>query len=150
VTATQACRAETRRRPVLFICALIAASALTAAATAAFSSSTTSSGAIATTGEAPTGLTAACVTLSSNVTLSWTATTSTAAAGYRILRSSTTGGPYTQIGTVTSRTTTTYTDTISILQTQYYVAEATRNNWTSPNSNQAGVRSIGLGVCSQA
>ena len=40
-----------------------------------------------------------------------------------------------------------YTDTIATLTTQYYVVQATRNNWTSPNSNQSGVQSIALGVC---
>src|SRR5205823_13617060 len=96
---------------------------------------------------APTLVKATCVSLSSNVTITWTATISTIATGYTILRSATTGGPYTTIGTVAGRTTTTYTHTIAALATQYYVVQATRNNWTSPNSNQSGVQSVALGVC---
>ena len=129
---------------------LLAAALVTgSAAAAAFKSSTggvshsISTGSLA----APTGLTASCVPASSNVTLTWTATTSMIASGYRILRGTTSGGPYSQIATVSGRTTTTYTDTIAVLATQYYVVEATRNNWTSPNSNQAGVHSIALGLC---
>jgi hypothetical protein len=95
----------------------------------------------------PTGLTATCVPLSSNVTLTWTATTSQAATGYAVLRSTTILGPYSQIGTVTGRATTSFTTTIAVLQTYYYVVEATRNNWTSTTSNQSGVQATGLGVC---
>jgi predicted ribosomally synthesized peptide with SipW-like signal peptide len=115
---------------------------------AAFTSTKSATGSVAAGSlAAPTGLTAACVSLSSNVTLSWTATTSTIATGYAILRATTTGGPYSQIGTVSGRTTTTFTDTIGALQTRYWVVEATRNSWTSPNSNQAGLQSVSLGVC---
>src|SRR5947209_2349291 len=46
-----------------------------------------------------------------NVTLSWTATPDTYAAGYRVLRSSTSGGPYSQVGgNVTPRTNTSFVD----------------------------------------
>ncbi len=115
---------------------------------AAFTSTKSAAGGIAAGSlAAPTSLTAACVALSSNVTLSWTATTSTIATGYRVLRATTSGGPYSQIGTVSGRLTTTFTDTIAALQTRYWVVEATRNSWTSPNSNQAGLQSISLGVC---
>ncbi len=132
--------------------AVLVAGGLTGGALAAFTSSTTpvsmavGSGALA----APTGLTAACVALSNQVTLSWTATTSTIAQGYAVLRATTSGGPYTLIGTTGSGTATTFTDTIGALATQYYVVQATRDNWTSPDSNQAGVTSVALGVCSQA
>jgi cellulose 1,4-beta-cellobiosidase len=131
---------------------LLAAALLAGTADAAFKSTTASISHSVSTGTlaAPTGLTATCVTGTSNVTLSWTATTSTIATGYAILRATTNGGPYSRIATVSGRTTTTYTDTIAILATQYYVVEATRNNWTSPNSNQAGVHSIALGVCTSA
>ena len=131
---------------------LLAAALLAAPATAAFQSSTGAVSQTIATGSlaAPTGLTATCVAASSNVTLSWTATTSTIASGYRILRGTTSGGPYSQIATVSGRTTTTYTDTITVLTTRYWVVEATRNNWTSTNSNQAGVHSTALGVCTSA
>jgi hypothetical protein len=132
--------------------AVLIAGGLAGGALAAFTSSTTpvsigvGSGSLA----APTGLTAACVALSNHVTLNWTATTSTIAQGYAVLRATTSGGPYTPIGTTGSRTTTTFTDTIGALATQYYVVHATLHSWTSPDSNQAGVTSLALGVCSQA
>ena len=128
---------------------VVAAAALTGTASAAFHAQSTTVSQTMTTGTlaAPTAVKAACVALSSNVTVTWTATASTIATGYTIRRSATTGGPYTAIGTVIGRTTTTYTDTIGTLATQYYVVQATRNNWTSPNSNQSGVQSIGVGVC---
>ena len=65
---------------------------------------------------APTGLGAAGGT---NIVLTWTATTSTFATGYNVLRSSTSGGPYTQIAQVTPSTATTYTDS-PLLGTYFY------------------------------
>jgi hypothetical protein len=125
------------------------AASVTTTALAAFASTTAPATATLATANlaAPTGLTASCVPLSSNVTLSWTATTSAAATGYIVLRGTTSGGPYSQIGTVNGRATTTFTTTISVLQTFYYVVQASRANWTSPSSNQAGVLSTGVGVC---
>jgi hypothetical protein len=128
---------------------MLVVGALSTGVSAAFTVTTTpighgvSSGSLA----APTGLTAGCVALTNKVTLNWTATTSLLAQGYSILRATTTGGPYSPIASVSGHNTTTYTDTIATLATQYYVIKATRNNWTSPNSNQAGVQSIALGVC---
>lgn len=147
----RACRRE-RSRAFALLAALTGAGGLAATAVAGFSSTTTPVvQTISTTSlAAPTGLSASCVLGTSNVTLTWTATTSVAATGYVVLRGTTNGGPDSRIATVNGRTTTTYTDTIGQLQTQYYVVEATRNNWTSPNSNQAGVQSIGLGVCQSA
>jgi cellulose 1,4-beta-cellobiosidase len=96
---------------------------------------------------APTGLTAvngACVNNTSwHVNLSWTATTSTIADGYEIFRSTTTGGPYTSLGTVNGRTTTTFVDTTpTFLTTYFYVVQAKRNLWRSPNSTQATVTTL--------
>jgi len=74
------------------------------------------------------------------VTLSWTATTSGWASGTQILRSSTSGGPYTQIAQITGLSTTTYNDTPGT-GNYYYVVRGYYNgngaNWTSPNSNEA-------------
>ena len=71
------------------------------------------------------------------VDLSWTATSSTFADGYEILRSTTgAGGPYVSLGTVSGRTTTTYTDSTVTFSTTYnYVVRAKKNNWRSGNSN---------------
>ncbi len=69
--------------------------------------------------------------------LTWTATVSTGAAGYNVLRSTTSGSGYSQITTVTPRTATSYTDSPSTDATYYYVLQAYVSNWTSANSNQA-------------
>ena len=92
---------------------------------------------------APTGLTA---TGGSSISLSWTATSSTYASGYHILRSGTSGGPYTQIAQVTPRTTTTYIDSPGA-GAYYYVARAYYQNWESVNSNQAAAGDTGLANC---
>ena len=81
---------------------------------------------------APTGLT---ITWTPTVNLSWTATSSTFATGYQILRGTASGGPYTQIATVTPRTTTSTTDTPGA-GTFYYVVRAYFQNWVSSDSNQ--------------
>jgi hypothetical protein len=92
----------------------------------------------------PTGVTAVrgtCTILSSTkVNLSWTATASTFATGYVILRSTTSGGGYVSLGAVSGRSTTTFIDsTPAFSTTYYYVVRATRNNWVSANSNEASV-----------
>ena len=75
-----------------------------------------------------------------NIVLTWTATTSTFATGTNVLRSSTSGGPYTQIAQVTPRTTATYTDS-PVAGTYYYVLQSYFQNWVSVNTAQvtAGV-----------
>lgn len=85
---------------------------------------------------APSGLgvvNGTCVALVSiAANLSWTATASTFADGYEILRSATAGGPYTAIGTVSGRLTTTYIDTTTVFAaTYYYVVRATKLLWRS-------------------
>lgn len=108
-------------------------------ALAVFDGSATIAGNTVTTGTlaAPTALSA---TGGTNIVLNWTATTSTFAAGYNILRSSTSGGPYTQITQVTPRTAVTYTDSPAA-GTYYYVLQSYVQNWLSPNTAQvtAGV-----------
>ncbi|MHB8510551.1 MAG: hypothetical protein ACYDCC_00055 [Actinomycetota bacterium] len=75
-----------------------------------------------------------------SVNLSWTATSSTFADGYEILRSTTSGGPYTSLGTVSGQSTVAYTDsTVAASTTYYYVVQSTKSNWLSVNSNQASV-----------
>src|SRR3972149_3983439 len=68
--------------------------------------------------------------------LNWTATPDTYASGHRVLRSTTSGGPYSQIAEITPRTTTTYVDSVCA-GTYYYVARTYFQNWESANSNQA-------------
>jgi len=95
----------------------------------------------------PTGASAAntgCVVSSSTkVKVTWTATTSTFADGYQVLRSTTNGGPYSVVGTVSGSNTTSYTDSsVAFLTTYYYVVRATKVNWTSANSNQASITTL--------
>jgi hypothetical protein len=82
----------------------------------------------------PTSLSA---TGGSSVSLSWTATVDTYAAGYDVLRGSVTGGPYSVVSSVTPRTTTSTTDSPTASGTWYYVLRSTFQSWTSVNSNQA-------------
>jgi len=80
---------------------------------------------------APTGLTATAG--NAQVTLSWTA--STGATGYTVKRSTTSGGPYTNVATVT---TTNYVNTgLTNGTTYYYVVSATNSVGGSNNSAQA-------------
>jgi hypothetical protein len=92
---------------------------------------------------APTGLTAIG---GSSISLSWTATSDTYASGYHVLRSTTSGGSYTQIAQVTPRTTTTYVDSPGA-GGYYYVVRAYYQNWESVNSNQAAAGDTGLANC---
>jgi hypothetical protein len=124
----------------LIIVAVLAAPALADWNVSASRSQTVATGTLL----APTGLTAvngACAaSLYWHVNLSWTATTSTSADGYEILRSITSGGPYTPLGTVVGRTTTTFVDTTpTFTRSYFYVVRAKRNLWRSPDSNQATV-----------
>jgi hypothetical protein len=92
----------------------------------------------------PTGLSATpgCQVLAPKITLDWTATTSAFGDGYDVYRGTASGGPYTSIGHVTGRTTTTYTDAsgLSLNTTYYYVLRSTAYAWRSGTSNQASAK----------
>jgi hypothetical protein len=145
-------RADPTRQGAAAVLVLAIAALCANSATAAFNSSPSASQHISTgTLAAPTALSAArgtCVLLTSTaVNLTWTATPSPFADGYEIRRSTANGGPYTSIGTIPGRATTSYTDsTVAFSTTYYYVIQATRNLWRSPNSNQATV-STQTAVC---
>ncbi len=82
---------------------------------------------------APTNLSAAPVS-SSQIDLSWTG--SSGATSYNALRSTTNGGPYTQVAN--GVTSTSFSDTGLVASTTYfYVVQACNNNGCSGNSNQA-------------
>jgi hypothetical protein len=83
----------------------------------------------------PTGLTAAG---GEGVTLSWTPTVDTYATGYRVLRATTSGGPYTEVATVTPQSASTTTDDPSP-GTYSYVLRSYYQAWTSVDSNEATV-----------
>ncbi len=95
---------------------------------ARLTSTDTSSGSFATDVlSPPTGLGA---TGGTTISLSWTATPKTWAAGYTIWRSTSSGGTYTQIASVTPRTTVTYVDSPSA-GTYFYKVRAYYQNWSS-------------------
>lgn len=133
------------------LCVLLAATALTwpwvvPTASAGFDSapSAPSMSVSTATLAAPASLTASNGTcqplVSTAVNLSWTATSSTFADGYEIFRSLISGSAYTSIATVSGHGTTTYTDPSPLFATTYYyVVQATKSNWRSPNSNEAAV-----------
>jgi hypothetical protein len=83
------------------------------------------------------GLPSCTVTFLTKPTLTWTTTPDTYASGYQVWRSTTSGSGYTQVASVTPRTTTTWTDnTVSALTTYYYVVRAVANSWTSVFTSQ--------------
>ncbi|HET7566990.1 MAG TPA: hypothetical protein VFJ91_03305 [Gaiellaceae bacterium] len=90
--------------------------------------------------DAPTGISVVrgtCVKHSSYpLVVSWTGSTSPAVAGYEIFQSTTSGGPYTSLGTV-SAATRSYTDSSTTYNTTYYyVVKSLRNTWRSAASAQ--------------
>jgi len=89
----------------------------------------------------PTGLAASVV--GSDIQLNWTPTVDTYATGYRVLRGTTSGGPYTEIATITPYTATTYTDTSPGPGSFYYVLRSYYENWESADSNEASASPIG-------
>jgi fibronectin type 3 domain-containing protein len=92
----------------------------------------------------PTGLTATAG--NAQVTLNWAATTG--AASYNVKRATVSGGPYT---TITSPTTTSYTNTGLINgTTYYYVVSAVNSSGESGNSTQVSAIPTGGVLLSQA
>ena len=84
----------------------------------------------------PTALDAT-ATLGLIVTLTWTPTIDARATGYRVLRGTSNGGPYTQIAT-TGPTDSNYTDlTVTNGTTYFYVVTASNAAGESGSSNQA-------------
>jgi hypothetical protein len=73
-----------------------------------------------------------------SVSLTWTASTSAGVAGYNVYRSTTSGGPYTQLNTSLVTVTTFVDATVKSGQTYYYVTTAVdTSNDQSVYSNQA-------------
>ncbi len=101
---------------------------------------------------APTSLNA---TGGASVSLGWTATTSSTATGYAVLRSSASGSGYAQVATVTPVSAAAATD-VPGAGTWFYVVQAYLSGWTSANSNQASavvpssISTANVGCVSQA
>jgi hypothetical protein len=69
--------------------------------------------------------------------LTWTITTDAYATGYQVHRGTVSGGPYSQVATVTPRTTASTSDTPAASGTYYYVLRSYFQSWVSLPSNQA-------------
>ncbi len=82
--------------------------------------------------DAPTSLAA---TGGLTISLTWTATSDTYAAGHRVYRATSSGGSYSQIAQLTPRTTVTHIDNPGI-GTWFYVTKAYVQNWESASSNE--------------
>jgi len=96
-------------------------------------------GSISSAPPAPTGL--AATVGSGTVTLTWNA--SGGATSYTVKRGTATGGPYTTLGTVTSPSPTSYSDSgLTNGKTYYYVVSATNNVGTSANSAELAATPI--------
>lgn len=95
--------------------------------------------------EPPTDVAASddCVLAELEVTVSWTATTSPVADGYEILRSTSSGGPYTKVGEVLGLLETEFVDTeVSLDTTYHYVVRTFYEGWTSVDSSEASVTTV--------
>jgi hypothetical protein len=89
----------------------------------------------------PTSLAASVV--GSDIRLDWTPTNDTYATGYKVQRGTNSGGPYTEINTVTPYTTTTYTDNTAAAGIRYYyVLQTYFQSWLSVYSNEASASVI--------
>lgn len=82
----------------------------------------------------PSSLTA---TAGASIALAWAVTPDVYASGYQVLRSTTSGSGYGQVGTATPQAATAYTDTPAGAGTYYYVLRSYYLNWTSVDSNEA-------------
>jgi hypothetical protein len=71
-----------------------------------------------------------------SIVVNWSTAPSLNGAGYHILRSATSGGPYTQVGQVTPATAASYTDTPATPGLYYYVVRSYFQSWESANSTQ--------------
>jgi regulation of enolase protein 1 (concanavalin A-like superfamily) len=79
----------------------------------------------------------------SRINLSWTAPSGDVAQGYNVLRSTTSGGPYTSIATWNNNTTTEYTDlNVTNGTTYYYVVSAINHSGTGAKSVQASAKAV--------
>lgn len=119
----------------LVVCVASVASATFNAATVA--SVTYTSGALSPP-SAPTTSNGPCTVLSSaSIRVSWAASGSTWASGYEVLRSTSSGGPYSTIATVPGAGTVTYLNgSLPFSTTFHYVVRATKGSWHSAQTAQ--------------
>lgn len=73
------------------------------------------------------------VAVGDSLVVSWTRTASTWAEGYDVLRSTSSGGPYSVVATAAGLATESYVDSgLAFSTTYYYVVRATKVLWQSP------------------
>lgn len=127
-----------RRLPLVAAAGLVATLLVAAPVSLARYTASGTTGGSATTGSiaAPTSL--AVSQAAGLVTLTWTPTVTTAATGYDVLRSATSGSGYSVVSTVTPRTASTTTNSPGT-GAWYYVLQASYQNWRSPSSNEASI-----------
>lgn len=124
------------------LAALVVLTVLASATTAwaAFNDSTTASATYTSdTLSPPADLSAAAGTCtlgtSDRIVLSWKVTTSSWATGYEVARSTTAGGPYTVIATVSGVATVTYTNgPLAFSTTYYYAVRSMKSSWRSTDA----------------
>jgi hypothetical protein len=126
-----------RRAAVVVVVAIAAALAVSAPITLARFTSARHAAATLATGtiQPPTELSG---TGGTGASLTWTASTSTSATGYRVLRSATSGSGYAQVKNVTPVTATSTSDSPGA-GVWYYVLDTYLGGWTSAHSNEASV-----------
>ncbi len=98
----------------------------------------------------PTGVTATMdcglLTVGKGVIVSWDAVVD--AGGYEVLRSTTSGGPYTTVATVGAGTTSHKDTSVANSTTYHYVVRTTAGTWSSADSAEVSIRTPGLLSCS--
>ncbi|MDT3401208.1 hypothetical protein QE417_000280 [Mucilaginibacter terrae] len=93
----------------------------------------------------PTGLVATAGV--SEVSLKWTAPTAATAQGYNILRSTTSGGPYTSLASWSNNTLPNYIDKTAVNGTNYYyVVQANNQSGTSDHSAEVHATPVAAGA----
>jgi hypothetical protein len=124
------------RRAVVIACVASASLVVISIAQAGFNASAPAGGQAfsSATLSPPTALSGSC---SNGVaSLTWSATPSTFADGYEILRGTASGGPYAHLANVSGRTTTSYSGGVSGNAKLYYVVRATKQQWWSASTSQ--------------
>lgn len=129
------------RQPLVVLATVaVLSAALTAAAHAQFTASASESQQLATGTLSPATQPATapgtCVPdVSDAVVVSWTATTSTWAEGYEVLRATSDTGPYTVVGSASGQPTTSYTDSgLPFGTTYHYQVRAKKHEWRSTST----------------
>lgn len=129
------------RRRVVVGLAAIALASVQAVASAVWvdgsSASMAYSSAVLAAPTSPSTAPGVCTVLSNDqIIVTWSASASTWATGYEIARSTTSGGPYSVVGTVGAAQVSFSDGPLAFSTTYHYVVRATKHTWRSPDSAQ--------------